>query len=81
MKNNFPEWRKDWKNGTDLMGTIDTYLIYRLTKGSLCDDVIPNASRTLFMKSMRLYWDRDLIEFLALMLNELPKIQESASYS
>lgn len=79
MKNNIPEVAEGLENGTALMGTIDTYLIYRLTKGKVYATDHTNASRTLFYDIDALNWDRDLIGIFGLKLNELPKIQESAS--
>ena len=65
MKNNIPEVAAGLENGTALMGTIDTYLIYRLTKGKVYATDHTNASRTLFYDIDALDWDRDLIGILA----------------
>lgn len=75
MKNNIPEVAEGLENGTALMGTIDTYLIYCLTKGKVYATDHTNASRTLplFYDIDALNWDRDLIGIFSLKLNELPK--------
>jgi glycerol kinase len=49
--------------GTALIGTIDTYLIYRLTQGSVFATDPTNASRTLLYDIRRLCWDRQLCDW------------------
>jgi glycerol kinase len=50
-------------DGTALIGTIDTYLIYRLTHGSVFATDATNASRTLLYDIRRLRWDRELCDW------------------
>ena len=67
------------KNGSALFGTIDTYLIYRLTntKSYLTD--FTNASRTLFFDNKKLTWDKKLLNLFNLNLRYLPEVKESSS--
>ena len=67
------------KDGRALIGTIDTYLIYRLTGGKVYATDHTNASRTLFYDIDRLNWDPELVRLFELELAELPEIRESAS--
>lgn len=76
---NCPEITGKIKNGSALIGTIDTYLIYRLTKGKVYATDHTNASRTLFYDIGLRDWDRDLLEMFGLPPIELPVVQESAS--
>jgi len=50
-------------SGSALIGTIDTYLIYRLTHGAVFATDHTNASRTLLYDIRRLQWDRDLCDW------------------
>ena len=50
--------RNKLKNGLALFGTIDTYLIYRLTKQKSYVTDVTNASRTLFFNNKSLTWSK-----------------------
>ena len=67
------------KNGSVLFGTIDTYLIYRLTKMQSYSTDYTNASRTLFFDNKKLIWSEKLIKLFNLNLRYLPEVKESAS--
>ena len=67
------------KKGTALFGTIDTYLIYRLTEKESYSTDYTNASRTLFFDNNSLVWSNDLLKLFKLNLKNLPKVQESSS--
>ncbi len=67
------------KNGTALFGTIDTYLIYRLTKTKSYSTDFTNASRTLFFDNKKLVWNKKLINLFKLNLKYLPEVKESSA--
>ena len=67
------------KNGTALFGTIDTYLIYRLTNQKIYCTDFTNASRTLFFDNSSLCWSKDLLKLFNLNLQNLPDVRESSS--
>ncbi len=67
------------KNGSALFGTIDTYLIYRLTKQKSYVTDFTNASRTLFFDNKSLRWSKKLQKLFKLNLKILPKVMESSS--
>lgn len=67
------------KNGEAVIGTIDTYLIHRLTGGSVFATDFTNASRTLLFDIGKLRWDEKLCGFFDVPLRALPEIRESAS--
>lgn len=66
-------------DGSALFGTIDTYLLYRLTNGQCYATDHTNASRTLFYDINKLNWDRSLQEIFQVELFRLPDIKESCS--
>ena len=61
-----------------LVGTIDSYLVYRLTGGKAHVTDVSNASRTLLMDLETLQWDRALADILDVPLDILPEIRGSA---
>ena len=63
------------KAGHAIAGTIDTYLVYRLTNGRSHVTDVSNASRTLLMDLETLQWDQDLAAVLDIPLQMLPAIQ------
>lgn len=59
------------------IGTIDTFLLYKLTNGQSFKTDVSNASRTLLMNLDTLEWDHELLEILGVSKNYLPKICDS----
>ena len=78
IKNN-KNLAKKLKNGNALFGTIDTYLIYRLTNMESYSTDFTNASRTLFFDNKKLKWDNELLNLFKLDLKRLPTVKESSS--
>ena len=72
-----PELRAQLAAGTALVGTIDTYLIYRLTRGTVFATDSTNASRTLLFDIGRLRWDEELCALWEVPLRALPEVRES----
>ena len=68
------------KDGTALFGTIDTYLIYRLTNGQVYATDHTNASRTLFYDIGKLAWSQELCAAFGVEFGRLPEIRESAAW-
>ena len=56
---NHPDIATKLENGEALIGTIDTYLIYRLTGGKVFATDYTNASRTLLFDITTLRWSED----------------------
>jgi len=75
-----PELGKKLKDGTALFGTIDTYLIYRLTEGKVYATDHTNASRTLFYNINKFRWSSELCDIFDLEFAELPEIRESSAW-
>ena len=57
------------KDGSALFGTIDTYLIYRLTSGKVYATDHTNASRTLFYDIEKLAWSQELCDLFGLAIH------------
>ncbi|MDO8644636.1 MAG: FGGY family carbohydrate kinase, partial [bacterium] len=62
------------QRGDLAFGTVDSYLVYRLTGGSVHLTDVTNASRTLLMNLEKLAWDKELLKTLNIPESLLPKI-------
>jgi glycerol kinase len=65
--------------GEAFFGTIDTWLLYKLTNGKEYATDHTNASRTLFFNLHTLQWDNELIDQFGLTGINLPKLKASSS--
>lgn len=65
-------------NGDLLFGTIDTWLIYKLSGGTTHVTDYSNASRTLMFNIHDLQWDNELLEILTVPENMLPTVCSSS---
>ena len=70
--------RKAADNGELLFGTIDTWLIWNLTKGAIHATDCTNASRTLLFNIHSLKWDDELMEILQIPRSLLPVVFDSS---
>lgn len=75
-----PDLRTRLKNGTALFGTMDTYLIYRLTDGKVYATDHTNASRTLFYDIEAMQWSPDLCKLFGVEIGVLPELRESMAW-
>lgn len=75
-----PELAESLADGSALFGTIDTYLVYRLTNGSVYATDHTNASRTLFYDLGELNWSEKLLGEFGITLGKTPKILESKDW-
>lgn len=58
-----------------LMGTIDTWLIWKLTGGKIHATDYTNASRTMLFNIHKLDWDDDLLQLFDIPRNMLPELK------
>lgn len=65
-------------NGDLLFGTVDTWLIWKLTKGSVHVTDYSNASRTLLFNIKDLTWDQEILDELDIPLSMLPEVKPSS---
>ena len=73
---NEPDLRRELEQGNARVGTIDTYLIYRLTEGSIFATDHTNASRTLLFDIGKMQWDESLCELFGVPVEALPEARE-----
>ena len=76
---NEPHVKEGLKKGKILFGTIDTYLLYRLTK---CKEYVTdttNASRTLLFNCIDNHWDNELFSIFEIEQFKLAEVQPSSS--
>jgi glycerol kinase len=66
------------RNGRLLAGTIDTWLIWKLTGGRVHATDPTNASRTLLFDINRLKWSKELCDLFKIPLEILPEVRPSA---
>ncbi len=79
LVDNHPEIQKKLIDGDALIGTIETYLIYRLTKGTTFASDQTNACRTLLYDIRNLRWDEELCEIFDVPIHALPEVRESSA--
>ncbi len=71
---NIPGAHEDAKNGKLLFGTVETWLIYKLTKGRVHVTDYSNASRTMLFNINTLNWDDEILDMLGIPRSMLPSI-------
>ena len=69
-----PEIRKQAEKGELAFGTVDSWLIWKLTEGKVHVTDITNASRTLLFNIHTLEWDQELLDILNIPKLLLPKV-------
>jgi glycerol kinase len=77
LMQNRPDIAQKLANGEALIGTIDAYLIYRLTNGRSFATDQTNASRTLLFDINTLAWDAELCQLFGVPLAALPEVRDS----
>jgi len=78
LLNNIPELDELIENDRLLFGTIDTWLIWNLTKGATHATDVSNASRTLIFNINNLCWDDELLDLFKIPKSLLPEVKESS---
>ena len=64
--------------GEILFGTVDTFLIWRLTGGKCHVTDVSNASRTLIFNIHTMQWDDELLRLLDIPRAMLPEVRSSS---
>ena len=62
-------------NGKLMFGTIDSYLIYKLTKEKEHYTDVTNASRTMLFNINNMKWDTDLLDLFDIPISMMPSVQ------
>jgi glycerol kinase len=73
---NVPLAKKLMKKDQLLFGTIDTFLIWRLTKGQIHATDATNASRTMLYNISSNKWDDGILRLLKIKKNILPEVKD-----
>ena len=75
---NVPGARDKAEKGDLLFGTVDTWLIWKLTKGAVHVTDYSNASRTMLYNIKELKWDEDILRELNIPACMLPEVKPSS---
>jgi glycerol kinase len=75
---NVKESKKLLKSNNLLFGTVDTFLIWKLTKGKKHLTEASNASRTMLFNINNNKWDKEILKKLNIPKNILPEVKNSA---
>jgi len=70
--------RKKAEKGVLAFGTIDSWLVWNLTKGKHHITDVTNASRTLLYNIHKMEWDKELLNILSIPNKMLPKVYPSS---
>lgn len=76
--NNVEGAREKAEKGKLRFGTIDTWLIWKLTNGKVHVTDYTNASRTLIYNIFELCWDEELLDELGIPSSMLPEVKQSS---
>ena len=74
---NVPGARVRAEQGELLFGTVDTYLMWQLSKGKIFATDYTNASRTMLFNIHTLKWDDDLLQLFDIPRGMLPEVYPS----
>ncbi len=75
--NHVPGLRKRAEEGKILFGTVDTWLIWKLTKGAVHATDRTNAARTMLYHIVEGTWDKEILELLDIPEQILPEVKDS----
>jgi glycerol kinase len=75
---NLPGARERAERGELACGTIDTWLIWQLTRGRVHATDVSNASRTLLFNLHTLAWDNEILNYFRIPASLLPEVKSSS---
>jgi glycerol kinase len=78
LLDNIPDARARAERGELAFGTIDSFLLWRLTGGRVHATDVTNASRTLLFDIHRQQWDDDLLRLIRVRRALLPEVRDSS---
>lgn len=70
--------RRDAEAGLLVFGTIDTWLVWNLTRGGLHITDVSNASRTMLFNIHSMEWDEELLSIFDIPSSMLPQVKSSS---
>ena len=75
---NVPGARKRAEMGKLRFGNVDSWLVWRLTRGEVHVTDVTNASRTMLFNIHDLKWDEELMELLDIPMSMMPAVKSSS---
>lgn len=75
---NVPGARERANKGKLMFGTVDTWLIWRLTRGEVHVTDVTNASRTMLFNINTLEWDQELLDLFGIPRSMMPEVKSSS---
>ena len=72
--------REAAEKGDLLFGTVDTWLMWNLTKGAVHKTDYTNASRTMLFNINTLEWDKELCDYFGIPMSMLPEVSKSSAF-
>jgi glycerol kinase len=79
LLDNIPDARQRAERGELAFGTVDTFLLWRLTQGKVHATDATNASRTLLFNIRTQVWDNEILEAFRIPASLLPVVLDSAA--
>ena len=79
LLNNVPKAREQAERGELAFGTVDSWLIWNLSKGARHVTDVSNASRTMLFNIQTNQWDQELLQLLNIPASLLPEVLPSSS--
>ncbi len=76
---NVPNARQQAEKGDLLFGTIDTWLMWKMTKGTVHATDYTNASRTMLFNINTKQWDDELLDLFDIPKSMMPKVKLSST--
>ena len=70
--------RESAERGELLFGTVDTWIVWNLTRGKVHITDYSNASRTMLFNINNLQWDEDILKILNIPKSILPEVRDSS---
>lgn len=75
---NVPGARRRAEEGKLRFGTVDTWLVWMLTRGEAHVTDVSNASRTMLLNINTLQWDKELLELFGIPESMMPQVKSSS---
>ena len=75
---NVPSARKRAEMGKLRFGNVDSWLVWRLTRGEVHVTDVTNASRTMLFNIHDLKWDEELMKLLDIPMSMMPEVKSSS---
>jgi glycerol kinase len=78
--NNVPRAKELANSGKLLFGTVDSWLLWKLTNGKVHSTDATNASRTMLFNISKLKWDEELFKVMGIPIGMAPEVKNSSDY-